>query len=501
MKPDPKILVIRFSSLGDIILTTPVYRNLKESWPESTTVAAVKAQYAGVLEGNPSVDRIIELPEGGSLFDLVSRIRKERFDIVLDLHANLRSRVISALSGAPVKIRYRKAALERRMFVSNRVKRPELERHTVDRYLDTLKELELTPRKFVPEIFPQGDRKSPNFRILVVQTAFLGDAVLTTPMFSVLRTAYPSAKIAVLCTPAIRDIFSDNTNIDEILVMDKKGKDRGPAAIWKWAGRLRGQFDVAVLPHRSFRSALLVWLAGIPKRIGFENSQGRMFLTDAVSFDWKTHDSERNLKLLESLGIHPSRPKIEVPVKKEFDFDQFLKDQGIAPGTPLVGMNPGSVWKTKRWIPEHFAKVADELIERTGCRVILFGAPADAEAVRAVTAAMKRQALDLCAKTDLKTLTLLISRCSLFVTNDSGPMHLATAAHIPVVAIFGPTTRELGFFPYGEKNTVIEQDLPCRPCSLHGGNRCPLEHFRCMRDISPERVLEACWKFFPPRTA
>ena len=495
MKPHPKILVIRFSSLGDVVLTTPVYRNLKEAWPESTLVAAVKAKYAGVLEGNPSVDRVLALPDHESLLAFARRVRRERFDIVIDLHANLRSRVVTALSGAARKVRYRKAALERRLFVARRVKRPELGRHTVDRYLDVLRELGLEPRAYTPEIHPQGGLKPADFRILVVQTAFLGDAVLTTPMFSALRAAYPSARIAVLCTPAIRDVFSGNPNIDEVLAMDKKGKDRGPAAIWRWAGMLRGRFDVAVLPHRSFRSALLIWLAGIPKRIGFRNSQGRMFLTDAVPFDWKTHDSERNLKLLEPLGVRPSEPRIEVPMKPDFDFDRFLKEHGIRPGTRLVGMNPGSVWRTKRWIPEHFAQVADRLIEETGCQVLLFGGPADAEAVQAVMKAMRRKPVDLCGRTDLKTLAVLISRCSLFVTNDSGPMHLATAAQVPVVAVFGPTTRELGFFPYGEKSEVVELDLACRPCSLHGGDRCPLGHFKCMRDISPERVLAACRKF------
>jgi heptosyltransferase-2 len=239
-------------------------------------------------------------------------------------------------------------------------------------------------------------------------------------------------------------------------------------------------------------------LAQIPKRVGFNISQGKWFLTDTVSFDWKTHDVERNLKLLEVMGIKEFKPEVELPLKNSsFDFDAFLKEHGISANATLVGINPGSVWATKRWVPEYFAKVADNLTKEQNCKVLIFGTAKDADAVNGVVGVMKEKAVNLCGKTNLKELTTLISKCKLFVTNDSGSMHIACACQVPVVAIFGPTTRELGFFPYGEKSKVVEVDLKCRPCTLHGGNVCPLGHFKCMKDVTPEMVIEECKGFLP----
>lgn len=495
----PKILVVRLSSLGDIVLTTPVYKNLKQAFPDSQIASAVKEEYSGVLEGNPNVDRIFPLRKGESVFSFIGRIRKENFDVLIDLHNNLRSNLISLFSNIPKIYRYQKDAFERRLFVKRKIQNPRLERHNVQRYVDAVKPLVPEAQYFPPEIFPfSKGSKRPPLRILIIQTAFLGDAVLTTPMVEQLKKALPQGEISLLCTPEIRDVFTGNQNLHEILVMDKRLKDRGVRALFKWGSALKGRFDMALIPHRSFRSAFLAWLAGIPKRVGFENSQGRFFLTDTASFDWAMHDSERNLKLLQVLGIRGEKPELKVyPSSEPFDLEGFCRAHGLKKDLPWVGMNAGSMWKTKRWIPEGFASVADRLIEERNCQVLLFGSEKDREAVHGVTQRMKRAPVDLCGRTDLKTLSALISRCSLFVTNDSGPMHLATAAGVPVVAIFGPTTKELGFFPYGPKSAVVELNLACRPCTLHGGHACPLGHFKCMKDLTPESVLEACRKFLP----
>lgn len=493
-----KILVVRFSSLGDVILTTPVVHNLKNQLPDSKIFFAVKKKYAGVLEQDPNIDQIIALDENESFFSFIKRVRKEDIDILIDLHQTLRSWLLSRLSGIPRVVRYKKAFFSRRLYVSRRVKSLELNRHTVHRYLDVLECLGLESKMIEPKIFTQkttSNIKIPYLKILVVQTAFLGDAVLTTPLLKILKQKFPLAKITLLCTPEIKELFTDNSSLDQLLVMDKRGKDRSLLSVFRWAKKLKGEFDIAILPHRSFKSALITALARIPKRIGFKNSQGNFFLTDLVPFDWSTHDSERNLKLLEVLGITSKQTDLEVPLKNDsIYFKQFLEEHQIKEGTILVGINPGSVWKTKRWLPEYFAQVADHLTEEWKCRVLIFGSKQNAESANSVVSQMKLPALNLCGKTDLKNLIFLISRCSLFITNDSGPMHLASATHVPLVAIFGPTTRELGFFPLGEKSVVVELNLPCRPCSLHGGEKCPLGHFKCMRDLTPETVLKECRK-------
>lgn len=348
-----KILVVRFSSLGDIILSLPVYKNLKTFLPDSFVATAIKEKYAPILQGNPYMDLILTLREGESILSFLKKVKKEKFTVLIDLHNNLRSNLISIFSGIPKKIRCRKAVWERRLFVSKRIYDPELKRHTLDRYLDTLKELGIVPQHFPPE-----------------------------------------------------------------------------------------------LP-------------------------------------------------LEVLGADTSQPKFFVPQLSSKNFSELLSS--IPQATPLIGINPGSVWKTKQWLPERFAETADALIEETNCKILLFGSEKDSEAVNSVAQSMKHPPINLCGRTDLKTLTWLISKCSLFITNDSGPMHLACAVDVPVVAIFGPTTRELGFFPFGRRCRVVELDLPCRPCSLHGGDKCPLTHFRCMKDLTAEMVLQPCREFLSSR--
>ena len=490
-----KILVIRFSSLGDIVLTTPVYKNIKRTYPQSFVAAATKKQFADILSSHPCIDEVFALESEESILHFAWRLRQEQFDTVIDLHGNLRSRILCFLLNAAQTVRYKKASWQRRYFVARKIKTPELEKHTIERYLECLRPLHIQVQTEAPEIysFSPQQNKTP-LRFLIVQTAFLGDAVLTLPLLSALKEFFPSSDITILTTPEIKEIFQGRAEINTLLEMDKRKKDKGIGALFRWAQQLKNKYDIALVPHRSFRSALLVFLSGTPRRIGFSNSQGKFFLTDRVAFNWTTHDSERNLKLLEALGISQIKPKLnlDVPIQNR---EALLRQYQIDPKRLMIGINPSSVWKTKRWIPEYFASVADQLVQKYNAQIVFFGSGKDKEVVDQVLSFMKFPSTNLCEKTDLKTLIALIAQCQLFITNDSGPMHLASASKVPVVAIFGPTTKELGFFPYGEKSAVVDVNLPCRPCSLHGGDVCPLTHFKCMREVTPEMVLQQCIKF------
>jgi heptosyltransferase-2 len=148
-------------------------------------------------------------------------------------------------------------------------------------------------------------------------------------------------------------------------------------------------------------------------------------------------------------------------------------------------------WVSKRWLAEGFAAVADRVIREQGMKVIFFGGSADRATVSQVLGLMQEKAVDWVGQTNLRELIAAIARCQTFLTNDSGPMHIAVACQVPTVAIFGPTTKELGFFPYGSGHIVIEKDLPCRPCGLHGAKKCPLDHFKCMKQITPDEVYQA----------
>ncbi|MBI5241586.1 MAG: glycosyltransferase family 9 protein [Elusimicrobia bacterium] len=488
-----KILVIRLSSLGDVILTAPVYKNLKAHWPDCRISVLVKPAYAGIVAGMAGVDEVISFT---GLRDALRRIGAGGFTHLLDLHASLRSFLLRRLSAVPQVSVYRKDALPRRLFVFLRLPSPALERHNVERYLAALAPWGVPVRERWLSLGDYGGQvrngQRPAANVLILQTSFLGDTLLTLPLARDLKSILPDCRVTVLTLPRSEALFQDSPHVDEVILDDKRGAHRGPFGAWRLAQELRRRrFDLALIPHRSLRSALLARLAGIPRRIGSSASAGRWLLTDAVPFTWLMHDLERNLALLQPLkpDIRP-RPDESVFVAKDGKAGAAiaarLLEAGVGPGDRLVGLHPGSVWATKRWLPERFAVVARGLAAR-GLRVVLVGGEGDRELCGRI--AEKSGALDWAGRTGLLELKALMGRLALFMTNDSGPMHMATGMGVPTLAVFGPTTRELGFFPYGAGHAVVEKDLSCRPCSLHGTKTCPAGHFLCMRLITAEEVL------------
>jgi heptosyltransferase II len=326
--------------------------------------------------------------------------------------------------------------------------------------------------------------------LLVVQTSFLGDVVLTTPLLSALRERVRPRRLAVLVRPDAVALVDGHPAVDTVLVDDKRGADRGVRGILRTAGRLRREgFDLAVSPHRSLRTALVLAAAGIPRRIGFATSRGAFLFHERVPRDRTRHDVDRNLALMAPFGppVTPA-PALHVPVAP----DAAARAAALLPGGtgPLVGVAPGSVWATKRWTAEGFAAVVATLAAE-GARVVLLGAPSDREAVDEVARRSRGVATVLAGRTDLATMVAVVDRLALLVANDSAPMHVACARGVPVVAVFCATTPALGYGPVGPNATVVEADLACRPCAPHGGRSCPRGTEDCMRLVAPEQVLAA----------
>ncbi|MDI6736317.1 MAG: lipopolysaccharide heptosyltransferase II [bacterium] len=339
-------------------------------------------------------------------------------------------------------------------------------------------------------------------KIIVIQTAFIGDVVLATPLLETLAKGLPEAQLTVVTTPQGKEILDGNPAISKIIVYDKKGKDKGLLKFFEMVEKIkRERFDLAVIPHRSLRSSLLAYLAKIPRRVGFNTSDGAFLFTTKIPYHRDKHEVERNLDLARvGLGIKTIERQLKIYLEdKEKVFAQkFLEEHGIKDEF-LIGFAPGSVWGTKRWMTSGYAQVGDEL-SNTGAKVIIFGSNDDvvvAEQIRQTMKTSTRQASVIIAagKTNLKELSALVARCKLFVSNDTAPMHIARAFNIPTVAIFGPTTLDIGFGPYGENFVVVERaGLECRPCSLHGPRQCPKKYFACMNEISPQEVILACQK-------
>ncbi len=325
--------------------------------------------------------------------------------------------------------------------------------------------------------------------LLVVQTSFLGDVVLTTPLLTALRARVRPRRLAVLVRPEAAPLLAGHPDVDDVLLDDKRGAARGVRGMLDVARRLRrAAFDLVVSPHRSLRTALMLAAARIPHRVGFADSRGAALYHQRVRRDRRRHDVERNLALLAPFGDVPAAPRLFVPVAPE----AAAEAAALLPGGdgPLVGLAPGSVWATKRWHADGFAGVARALRDQ-GARVVVLGAAGERPLADDVVRRAGGGATVLAGRTDLATLVAVIDRLALLVANDSAPMHIACARAVPVVAVFCATTPALGYGPWGPGSVVVGSDLACRPCARHGGQSCPRGTEDCMRLVPPGAVLAA----------
>ena len=332
--------------------------------------------------------------------------------------------------------------------------------------------------------------------VLVVQTSFLGDTVLTLPLLSEIKRRYPTGKLTLLCAPAAAELLRSHEAIDEVLIDNKRRYDAGISGLWRKAKALeQKKFTLAISPHKSWRSSLLLFLARIPRRVGFRQSKGAFLFHSLADRDPRRHEVERNLSILQALGIptETCRRDIDRPVPEATrqESRHLLKTAGVDLNKTVIGINAGSVWATKRWSPDLFAQLIRRLKQDVNCDIVLFGGPEDHDTVATIEALCGTEVVNWCGKTSLRDLPAAVSACDLFITNDSGPMHIAVACGVPVVAIFCATTPSLGFYPYTSKAMVVQKDLQCRPCSSHGGRRCPLGTEDCIKLIRPEHALQA----------
>ncbi|MGB8658644.1 MAG: lipopolysaccharide heptosyltransferase II [Candidatus Zixiibacteriota bacterium] len=330
-------------------------------------------------------------------------------------------------------------------------------------------------------------------RILIIQTAFLGDVILSTPLIKALRGLFPHSFISFLLIPETKKLLENNPHLNEILVYDKRN-NRGIRGFLHIKSKIKERkFDLAVIPHRSLRSALLAYLSGIPERVGFDQSAGSFLLTQKVAYRQNTHEVDRNLSLLSSfnLELKDKSPQL-FPTEEDFSYARkLLQDSGIQEQDRIVGIAPGSVWATKRWLPERFAEVSDFLLKQSGAKVIFLGSEDDRKLCLRIAGMMKGKPLVLAGRTDVMQSAAVISFCKVILSNDSAPVHIASAMKRPVVAIFGSTIPEFGFAPYGVHHTITQRKLYCRPCGIHGRRKCPEKHFRCMREILAAEVFQA----------
>ncbi len=319
---------------------------------------------------------------------------------------------------------------------------------------------------------------------------WVGDAVMSVPALQALRAQFPKASIAILAKPSVAELYSREPFCDELILYS--------SSRWQTAGNLRQRgFELAVLLPNSFDSAWIAWAARIPNRVGYRRDGRSWLLTQAIAVpkqsEIPTHQCFQYLELLRRAKLIESH-----------SFDGEIRLDGSAAAAqrgrerfnrlgvnmPIVGVSPGAAYGTaKRWLPERFAQAAVIVARERAAAIAVFGSKEEtqicAEVQRAVETAGER-CLNLSGRTNLGAFIELIAACDMYLTNDSGPMHVASALCVPVVAVFGPTDEE-ATGPTGRMCRIVREQVECSPCLLRN---CPIDH-RCMTRVPAERVANA----------
>jgi heptosyltransferase II len=325
-------------------------------------------------------------------------------------------------------------------------------------------------------------------KILIRATNWVGDAIMALPALRAVRSRFPEAEITILARPYVAAIYKHQRVCDLTIFVEHK-RDL--------VGELRAQkFDVALLLQNAFAAAWVAWRAGIPVRIGYARDGRSLLLTKAVSVpkpgEIPAHEQYYYLELLRRAGWLESLPEeriiaLDIPEEDRQRAGELLSAAGARPDRLRIAIGAGASYgSAKCWPPDRFAELANRLQSQREADVILFGTAAEAEVSAAIAAGLHRWPIDLTGKTSIDDLPALLSQCHLFVGNDSGAMHVAAAAGLPVVAIFGPTD-PFGTAPVTPRCSIVQEKAYCSPCFLR---RCPTDH-RCMTRVTPDTVEAA----------
>jgi len=322
-------------------------------------------------------------------------------------------------------------------------------------------------------------------KILIIHTAFIGDIVLSTPLIGKIKDIYPQSELSYLTTPTGAAVLKNNPKIDQLIIYDKKNKDKGLLNLLKLIKKLRKEkYDMVLSLHRYLRSSLIAYGTGAPIRKGYNVAPASFLFTEKIIYDKTKHEVEKLLSFIE--GNVEKKYPIEIYPSKDDEkkAKELLGDIG---DKKLVVLAPGSRWKTKRWPVEYFNKVIEGLSQEKNLVVVVIGGIED----KNLEIKINENILDLRGKTSLLESAAVIGKSTLLLTNDSSPIHMGSAfSNVRIFAIFGPTVKNFGFTPWSENNKIYEvENLSCRPCGLHGSDSCPKGHFKCMKDIDPEVIL------------
>ena len=334
----------------------------------------------------------------------------------------------------------------------------------------------------------------------ILQTAFLGDTALISSMVEKINERYgKDAEIHLIIKKGIEDLFKNDKRVRSITIFDKRGQEKGFFGFLKAIIKVRRlKLDVMFNVHRSLRSGLVTFFSGAGTKIGFKEAVLSPLFTRTVKREGD-HEVLKNHLLLEAYD--PSFKKIKPQMSSKYKLyaptKSSLDELNKTSKEPFMVIAPGSKWNTKRWDPEGYIKLTEKLLKTYNHDIVFVGDKDDETLIGNIIAGInndnsKKRIINLANKLDISDLMFLISKATLVITNDSAPQHIAVGLNVPVVAIFGPTVRSLGYYPFSEDSIVVEaHEVKCRPCGLHGHMKCPKKTHECMSSIKDEYVYNA----------
>jgi heptosyltransferase-2 len=327
-------------------------------------------------------------------------------------------------------------------------------------------------------------------KILIIQTAFLGDVILALPAVQTLKNHLPDSKIDYLCIPDTAPVLKNHPDINEIIRYDKKGADKLDKFIEILSELRENEYNAVISPHRSFRSALLTYYSEAPLRIGFHQTSLSFLLTNKVKYLRNMHEIHRNLSLVKHfLGSQYDDSKVSVkpnlyPSNEDISFVNYLFNR-----SNLITFAPCSRWFTKQLTLGKSREIIDNLVT-DGYNIALIGGANDTDYCSELEKQINDDSLiNLCGKLSPLQSYTIISKSKALVTVDSAAQHLGAASETPVILIYGSTDSSFGFYPLTSKHLIAENNsLSCRPCTDHGRDKCPLKHFKCIEDLNAGQI-------------
>ena len=318
-------------------------------------------------------------------------------------------------------------------------------------------------------------------KILVIQTAFLGDAILTLPMIEKIKEKFPSSEIDVLSIPSTQEIFEASPFVNKVLAIDKKKAHKSLLKLYKFTNEIRNSGYTKIFsPHRSFRTSFIVMQSGVRDTYGFSNSALFHVYKNVVEYKSNIHEVQRNLDLIRyeySSESWKIVPKVNVNETSRQNVEQFISSNNIK--DKLIAIAPGSIWETKKYPEQYFKEIIKYFVDRS-YTVLIIGGELDKELCERLSAGYNGEVISTAGSFSIVESIELLKSVRLLLTNDSAPTHLGMCADIPVLTIYCSTIPDFGFYPYYKKSSYISfNDLSCKPCGIHGHEKCPISTFDC----------------------